>query len=86
LPEFGYIPEKPGGKAMPTTIVSMTRDELARMVSTVVEEKLIEMFGDPDDGLVLKDNLRKRLVRQRKSVAKGERGEDFAKSTKRLRL
>ena len=71
---------------MPTTIVNMSKAELARMVSTVVEEKLVELFGDPDEGLVLKDGLRKRLVRQRKSIAKGERGDDFSKVTKRLRL
>jgi hypothetical protein len=62
----------------------MTREELAQMVSSVVEQKLVELFGDPDDGMELKSTLRKRLVRQKKSVAKGERGEDFAIVTKRL--
>ena len=71
---------------MPTTIVNMTKEEFAQMVSTVVEQKLVELFGDPDDGMVLKSNLRKRLIRQRKSVAKGERGDDFSAVIKRLRL
>jgi len=69
---------------MASTILTMTREELAQMVSSVVEQKLVELFGDPDDGMELKSTLRKRLVRQKKSVAKGERGEDFAIVTKRL--
>ena len=71
---------------MPSTLVSVSKKELAQLVSSVVEEKLIEMFGDPDDGMVLKETLRKRLVRQRNSVAKGDRGEDFGSVVKRLRL
>ncbi len=34
---------------------------------------LIELLGDPDEGQVLKDNFRKRLIRQKKAVSKGER-------------
>ena len=71
---------------MPATIANMTKEELARVISVAVEQKLVELFGDPDDGAVLKSNLRKRLIRQKKLVAKGERGEDFASVTKRLRL
>ena len=71
---------------MASTILHMTKQEFAQMLSTVVEEKLVELFGDPDDGLVLKENLRRRLVRQKKAVAKGERGEDFAAVVKRLAL
>ena len=69
---------------MATTIAHMTKKEFAQMLSTIVEQKLVELFGDPDEGLVLKDNLRKRLIRQRNSVAKGERGEYFATVAKRL--
>ncbi len=71
---------------MASTIAHMTKREFAQMLSTVVEEKLVELFGDPDDGLVLRENLRRRLIRQKKAVAKGERGEDFAAVVKRLRL
>ena len=62
----------------------MTKKELALMLSAVVEQKLIELFGDPDEGLVMKEQLRKRLLRQKNAVAKGERGEDFATVAKRL--
>ncbi len=71
---------------MASTIAHMTKREFAQMLSTVVEEKLVELFGDPDDGLVLRENLRRRLIRQKKAVAKGERGEDFAAVVKRLGL
>jgi hypothetical protein len=71
---------------MPSTIAHMTKKELAQMLSAVVEQKLVELFGDPDDGLVLKSSLRKRLSRQKKAVANGERGEDFAVVLKRLGL
>jgi hypothetical protein len=72
--------------SMASTIAHMTKREFAQMLSTVVEEKLVELFGDPDDGLVLRENLRRRLIRQKKAVANGERGEDFAAVVKRLGL
>jgi hypothetical protein len=71
-------------RSMPLTVAQMTKREFSRMLSTVVEQKLIELFGDPDEGLILKGNLRKRLVRQKKAVAKGERGDDFIALRKRL--
>ena len=69
---------------MPSMVVHMSKKEFAQVVSTAVEQKLVELFGDPDDGLLLKEGLQKRLVRQRKAVAKGERGEDFTAVRKRL--
>jgi hypothetical protein len=71
---------------MSTSVAQMTKKELAQMLSTVVEQKLIELLGDPDEGMVLKESLRKRLIRQRKAVAKGERGTDFVEIRKRLGL
>ncbi len=71
---------------MPDTLVQMSKEELARIVSNAVEEKLVELFGDPDEGLQMKENLRKRLRRQKKSVAKGERGTELASVRKHLGL
>ena len=71
---------------MSATIARMTKKEFSQMLSSIVEQKLIELFGDPDEGLVMTEQLRKRLVRQRKSVAKGERGEELATVVKRLGL
>jgi len=71
---------------MSTSVAQMTKKELAQMLSNVVEQKLVELLGDPDEGLELKASLRKRLIRQKKAVAKGERGEDFSETRKRLGL
>ncbi len=71
---------------MPTGIASMSKKEFAQMLSNVVEQKLVELIGDPDDGLKMKENLRKRLIRQRIAVSKGERGEEFTNVRKRLGL
>jgi hypothetical protein len=75
-----------GEEKMPSVIVHISKKEFVRLVSTAVEQKLVELFGDPDDGLVLKEGLRKRLIRQRKSIAKGDRGSDFIAVRKQLGL
>jgi hypothetical protein len=69
---------------MSQIVAQMTKKELAQMLSSVVEQKLIELFGDPDEGLTLKENMRKRLARQKGDVAKGARGDDFTEVRKRL--
>ena len=69
---------------MSSTVAHMTKKEFAQMLSTVVEQKLVELFGDPDEDLTLKENFRKRLIRQKKAVAKGEHGDDFVAVRKRL--
>ena len=56
------------------------------MISQAVERKLLELLGDPDERLVLKKSLRSRLLRQKKTVARGERGEEFDKVVNRLGL
>lgn len=60
---------------MATRVAQMTADELKEIIGAIVEQKLIELFGDPDEGLVMTKTLRNRLLRQKKAVAKGERGE-----------
>ena len=71
---------------MTTKVVQVTADELREMIGAIIEQKLIELFGDPDDGLVMTKTLRNRLLRQKKAVAKGERGELFEEVVARLRL
>jgi hypothetical protein len=60
---------------MSATVAHMTKDELQELIGAVVEKKLVELFGDPDEGLPLKKTLHDRLVRQMAAVANGERGE-----------
>jgi hypothetical protein len=64
----------------------MSKKELTQVISTVVEQKLLELFGDPDEDLSMRDNLRKRLIRQKKAVAKGERGVELSVVRKQLGL
>ncbi len=71
---------------MAATVAKMTKLELKEIIESTVERKLLQLLGDPDQGLVLKKAFRDRLVRQRKSVAAGERGESLTVMAKRLRL
>ena len=71
---------------MAKTVADMTATELRQLVSSAVEEKLMQLLGDPDEGLVLRENVRKRLLRQKRAVAKGERGESLEAVVRRLKL
>lgn len=72
------------------TVAQMTQAEFKRMLETVVEatveQKLIEMFGDPDQGLVMREDVRERLLRQRQLVASGERGQSLEDVMQELEL
>ena len=71
---------------MAMMVAGITKAELKAMIEKTVERKLLELIGDPDQGLVLKKSLRERLVRQRKAVAAGRRGETLEDVARRLRL
>jgi len=71
---------------MSSTVVQVSKRELTQIISKVVEQKLVELFGDPDDGHSMKQNLRKRLLRQKRAVEKGERGTDLSSIRKQLGL
>jgi len=55
----------------------MTQEQLREMIGETVEEKLIELLGDPDTGLAIKKSLRARLLRQRRKVVQGDRGDSL---------
>lgn len=71
---------------MAATVARMTKHELKEIIESTVEQKLLELLGDPDQGLVLKKTVKDRLLRQQKSVASGQRGELLAVIVKRLGL
>ena len=71
---------------MSPTVAHMTRDELQDLIGVVVEQKLVELLGDPDEGLPLKKTLHDRLVRQMAAVAGGERGERLEDVTREIGL
>src|SRR2546422_6370114 len=62
---------------MQKTVAEMIGEELRELVGAAVEQKIVELLGDPDAGLVLRENVRQRLLRQRQAVAKGERGQSL---------
>jgi hypothetical protein len=71
---------------MARTVAEMTGEELRELVEAAVEQKIVELLGDPDAGLGLRENVRKRLLRQKRAVAKGERGELLETALRRLKL
>ncbi|MDQ3460706.1 MAG: hypothetical protein M3498_15610 [Deinococcota bacterium] len=62
---------------MADTVAEMTREELEELIEAAVEQKLLELLGDPDEGLELHEVVRQRLVEQKRTVASGERGAAF---------
>ena len=68
------------------TVAEMTGHELRELVGAAVEQKIVELLGNPDAGLVLRENVSKGLLRQRQAVAKGERGQSLETVIRRLRL
>jgi hypothetical protein len=68
------------------TIAQMTKDELRELIENIIEQKLLELLGDPDEGLPIRKAVRDRLVRQKEAVASGERGEPLEDVVRRLGL
>jgi hypothetical protein len=62
---------------MTTKVAQMTKDELKEMIETSIEQKLLELLGDPDEGLPMRKSVRDRLLRQKQAVRAGERGKPF---------
>ncbi|RME59184.1 MAG: hypothetical protein D6790_10970 [Caldilineae bacterium] len=52
----------------------LTTEELQELIESIVERKLLDLLGDPDEGLLLSDAVKQRLMRQREEVQSGERG------------
>ena len=71
---------------MATTVAQMTQDELREMIETLIEQKMLELLGDPDEGLEIREALRARLLRQRETIAAGQRGELLEDVVQRLGL
>ena len=62
---------------MADTIAQMTKEEFREMLDALIEQKLMEVLGDPDEGLEIRESVRERLIRQRGEVATGERGQSL---------
>ena len=71
---------------MGTTITQMTKEELKELIESIVEQKMLELIGDPDEGLSIREDLLKRLKRQKEQVASGKRGKPLEDVIKELGL
>jgi len=69
---------------MAANVGQMSPDELKEIIGSVVEQKLKEILGDPDAEFEIRADVRDRLLRQKKAVANGERGEELEEVAKRL--
>ena len=71
---------------MSTIVSQMTTSELKEMIEAIMKQKLLELLGDPDEGLPIRKLVRDRLLRQKQAVAAGEHGEPFEDVVRRLGL
>jgi len=62
----------------------MSKDELREMIEASVERKLLEILGDPDEGLEIRESVRERLLRQKQAVTAGERGQPLEDAVRQL--
>lgn len=67
-------------------VAQMTKMEFKELLETVIEQKLLELIGDPDAGLVIKQSLYARLLYQQQVVVNGERGKVFDDVVQQLDL
>lgn len=71
-------------------IAQMTQEEFKEMleavVETTVERKLLEILGDPDEGLEVRSEVRERLLRQRQELANGRQSRLFEDVVRELAL
>jgi hypothetical protein len=69
---------------MAANVGQLSTDELKEIIGSVVEQKLKEILGDPDEGLEIRADVRDRLLRQKEAVAQGERGDELEEIAKKL--
>jgi len=59
---------------MSARVAELTVDELKQVIEATVEQKLLEMLGDPDEGLELREEIKTRLLRTLQAEQTGARG------------
>ena len=52
---------------MAVNVGQLSTDELREIIGSVVEQKLKEMLGDPDEGFEIRAEVQNRLLRQKKT-------------------
>jgi hypothetical protein len=82
----GFVSSNATESDMATTVAHMTKSELREMIETIIEQKLLELLGDPDEGLPIRKSVRDRLLRQKQAVVGGQLGEPLDDVARRLGL
>lgn len=59
---------------MAATVAELTPAELRAMIEEVVRDELLDVVGDPDEGLELRPEVRAQLEVQRERVRQGDLG------------
>jgi len=65
-------------------VAELTTNELKSIIKDTIEEKIVEMFVDPDEGLELKENVKKRLKVSLSTVRQGKRGISASEIAKKI--
>jgi hypothetical protein len=70
----------------PATTQSEPAEFLEAVVDESPERKLLEILGDPDEGLEIKEALRERLLVQKQAVSRGQRGQSLGDVVREIGL
>jgi len=69
-----------------STVAEMSKTEFQEIIESIIEQKLLEILGDPDEGLPLRKAIHERLLHQKNAVALGERGASLEDVVRQLEL
>jgi hypothetical protein len=69
---------------MARTVAEMTPSDLRAMLGELIEEKLVELIGDPDEDQEIRTSVVRRLRAQQSRAAAGERGRDLEEVVRTL--
>ena len=69
-----------------STVRELSLDELKTLIEEVVEDKLREMLGDPDEGFTLRPDVQERLVNSLNQPKESRRTVSAAEVASRLGL
>jgi hypothetical protein len=82
----GFVSSNATESDMATTVAQMTKSELREMIETIIEQKLLELLGDPDEGLPIRKSVRDRPLRQKQAAVEGQLGEPLDDLARQLGL
>lgn len=67
-------------------VKDLSLEELKALIQEAVEEALLELFGDPDQGLELRQQVQERLELSLERIQRGEQGIPAEEAAKRAGL